>query len=393
MSTERRLVGNIEKRGEGKYRLTVSAGTDANGKRIRHRKTVQAKTDTDAEKQLALFIARLEGGEYHRPEHLHFKTFAEKWIKEYAKPNLAPKTIFRYEEMLNSRVIPALGNFTLSQLRPLHVLEFLNSLRKDGVRLDGKPGGLSESTIRHHYRMLSSMFSTAEEWGLVNQNIVARLKPPKVERKKAASYNQEETAAMLKALDSEPLKYKAMIYLALASGLRLGELLGLEWSDIDFQGNTLDVQRASQSLPEQGTFTKTTKTEESQRLISMPASVMRILKEYRIEWLEHKMKIGDLWEGSERLWVQWNGKPMYTGTPSAWFPKFLKRHGLPHLNFHGLRHTSATLLISSGVDVRSVSGRLGHAQSSTTLNIYSHFLRSADEAAANIMDQILTQSN
>ena len=387
-----RLNGSIENRGNGKYGLTVSGGTDADGKRIRHRKTIEAASGTEADRELIRYIAELEGSDFYEPEKLHFKTFALKWLAEYAEPELAPKTYVRYKEMLEKRAIPALGNFTMDKLRPMHIVEFYNSLRKDGARLDGKPGGLSPSTVRHHHRMLSSLFSTAAEWGVVKENIITKVKPPKTKSKKATAYGPEEAAAMLVALDNEPLKWKSLVHLAIATGLRLGELLGLEWQDIDFETATLEVNRASQSLKGYGTFTKDPKNDDSRRLISIPASTLLILKEYRKEWIEQRLRTGDLWHETDRLWVQWNGKPMHTSSPSGWFPKFLKRHGLPHMGFHGLRHTSATLLIAQGTDVRTVSGRLGHAQTSTTMNIYSHFLQTADEAAANVMDSILYQA-
>ncbi len=388
MSTERRLVGNIEKRGEGKYRLTVSAGTDANGKRIRHRRTVEAANDREAEKLLMLYLAELEGTHYYEPERLRLAEFANKWLAEYAK-NLAPKTYERYKAIFESRITPALGHLTMDKIKPLHIVEFLNSLQRDGARLDGKPGGLSEQTILHHHRVLSVVFNTAVQWGVMRENPMPRVKPPRVRKTKAAAYDEKQTAAMLEALEKEPLKYRVLIHLALVTGLRRGELMGLEWRDIDFQKNTLEVNRASQSLAGYGTFTKEPKTEESKRLVSLPLPTVQLLKEYRKEWLEEKIKIGDLWKGSERLWVTWDGRPAHAQTPTHWFPKFLKRHGLPHLNFHGLRHTSATLLISQGADVRSVSGRLGHSRTSTTMDIYVHSLRKADEAAANIMQGIV----
>ena len=113
--------------------------------------------------------------------------------------------------------------------------------------------------------------------------------------------------------------------------------------------------------------------------ISLPTSTVQLLKEYRREWPEHRMKVGDLWQGSNRLWTTWDGRPVHARHPSKWFTKFLERHGLPHMPFHGLRHTSATLLIRQGIDVRAVSSRLGHSRTSTTLDVYVHELRSGGQ--------------
>ncbi len=392
MSINRRLNGSIEKRGEGRYRLTVSGGYDHEGKRIRHRRTVQAANDTEADKKLLMYIAELEGSDYYEPERLRFKDFAIKWLKEHARPNLAPKTFMDYEKMLKDRIYPAIGHLTMNQIKPLHIIEFEGTLRKDDARFDGKPGPLSETTIRYYHRILSSIFSTAVEWGVVKENPVKRVKAPRVKKKKVRVYNLEEAAAMLEALKEEPLKWQVLVHLALVTGLRRGELLGIEWQDINFEKGILDINKASQSLPKRGTFSKDPKSEGAKRLISLPESTIQILKEYRKEWIENKLKLGDLWEGSNRLWVSRYGGHMHTDTPTKWFPKFLKRHSLPHMNFHGLRHTSATLLIAQGVDVRSVSGRLGHSRTSTTLDIYTHALRSADEAAAEIMENIVSNT-
>lgn len=388
----RRLNGSIEDRGGGKYRLTVSGGTDHNGRRIRHRKTVDAKNEREAERELMLYLAQLEGDNFYEPQMLKFKDFAEKWLAEYGKANLAASTYRDYKTMLNQRIYPAIGHIPIAQVRPLHIIEFENSLRKHGVRFDGKPGGLSESTILYFHRVLSSIFETAVQWEMIKTNPVKRIKAPKAQRSKVKAYGVEETTALLEALTGEPLKWQAIVHLAVATGLRRGELLGLEWADVDFEKMTLDVNKASRALTGLGTFTVDPKTEGSKRLIAIPLETGQVLKDYRTEWIKQRMQVGDLWEGSERLWVTWNGKPMHPNSVTGWFSKFIKRHNLPHITFHGLRHTSATLLISKGLDVRSVSNRLGHSRTSTTLDIYTHALQTADKHAADIMEQLLTKT-
>lgn len=339
-----------------------------------------------------LYLAELEGSDFYEPEVLRFKDFAEKWLEEHCKVNLAIKTYRDYEGMLNKRIYAAIGHLPMAKIKPLHIIEFESSLRKEGARMDGKAGGLSEKSIMYHHRLLSSIFSTAVQWGVVKENPIQRVKAPKVRKKGVNAFNLEDTTTMLEVLKKEPLKWQVLVHLALVTGLRRGELLGLEWEDISFEDNTLDINKSSQSLVGHGTFTKDTKNEESKRLISLSESTMTLLKKYRKEWIENRMKLGDLWEGSERLWISRYGGSMHTDTPTKWFPKFLKRHNLPHISFHGLRHTSATLLIYLGANIRSVSGRLGHSRTSTTMDIYAHALRSADEAAADIMEDILAKS-
>jgi integrase len=194
---------------------------------------------------------------------------------------------------------------------------------------------------------------------------------------------------LLKALETEPLKHKLLVYLALATGLRRGELMGLEWKDINFAQSTLEVRQCSQYLPGKGSFTKDPKNELSQRVIAIPHSVMAMLKQFKKQQAEERLKVGDLWQGSDRIFTTWDGQPAHPEWPSQWFSKFIKKHGLPHLTFHGLRHTSATMLIGQGVNMKEVSSRLGHSNISTTMDIYADSLKSADKDAAEKMDLFL----
>jgi integrase len=387
------MAGSIEKRGENRWRLVVSGGTGPDGKRIKHTKTIQATSRREAEKELAKFVAEVEKGLYVEPSKLTFKDFVERWLRDYGESNLAPKTLFRYRQILSSRVIPAMGHLKLEQIRPVHLIEFYKNLQEDGIREDGKPGGLSAKTILYHHRVISSILNDAVEWQLIPFNPASRVKPPKVQKKQAACYDMDQVKAMLKALETEEPKYRVIVIMALLTGLRRGELMGLTWQDVDFDGGTLMVRQASQYLPGKGTFVKEPKNESSQRLLALPSSLVNILRQYKREQAEHRLKVGDLWQGSDRLFTTWDGQPMHPDTISSWFPKFLKRHGLPHLPFHGLRHTAATLLINKGIPLKNVSGRLGHADVGTTGNIYSHFLQSADRVIADTLDEFYQEVN
>ena len=199
---------------------------------------------------------------------------------------------------------------------------------------------------------------------------------------------------MLQYLENEPIKYKAMIYLTLYSGCRLGELAGLDWSDIDFENSSIAIGKASQYLPGIGVFDKITKTESSERVISMPKLVMDILASYKAWWNAERLECGDQWykndedKESERLFIQWNGKPINPNTITKWFCSFRRRRNLPSLTFHGLRHTNASLLIGNDVDVQTTARRLGHSKASTTMNIYSHFLKRPDKEAAEKLQNL-----
>ncbi len=385
-----RLVGHIEKRGKDSYRLTVSAGFGPDGKRIRKRRTVRAKNDAEAEKKLAGFITEIENSSaFADPSRLSFKGFAEKWLTEYAEPNLAPKTFLGYKRMLEQHIIPALGCARLDQIKPLHIVEYENSLRQNGARKDGKKGPLSETTILQHHAVLSSIFNAAVDWQILKENPVARVKRPRKNKANIPAYDEEQTAALLAALEYEQPQYQALVHLALTSGLRKSELMALTWDDVDFEAGTIEVTKTRQYAPHIGVHERDcTKNETSNRLISIPQSTLNILSRHKAEQEALKEKAGNLWQGSNRLFTTNLGEDMFPDTPTSWFPKFLKKHGLPHMNFHGLRHTAATILISQGVDIKAVSARLGHARTSTTVDIYAKALRSADRACADVMDNI-----
>jgi len=400
--------GTIQKRGKNSWRLSVNCGMDANKKQIRKTKTItvehtcaekscknckkvsRCRARKEAEKQLALFAAEVEKGMFIAPAKLTFQDFIERWLRDYGEKNLSVKTVARYKELL-TRINQAMGHLKIGQIKPAHLMEFYANLQEDGVREDGKPGGLSEQTILHHHRLLSTIFNTAVQWEIIPSNPAAKVKPPKVRKKEVSYYDEEQTAALLEALGNEPLKYKVLIHLAIATGCRRGELMGLEWQDVDFDNSTIKIRQASQYLPGKGVFAKAPKNETSVRTISVPSSVMALLKQYKAYQAGKRLKAGDLWQGSDRLFVTWDGRPIHPDTPSHWFKKFIQKHGLPPLTFHGLRHTSATLLIGQGAPLKSISARLGHSNISTTGDIYAHALKSVDRQIADSMDSLFTK--
>ena len=162
-----------------------------------------------------------------------------------------------------------------------------------------------------------------------------------------------------------------------------------ECSDIDFKNGIININKSSQYLSEKGVFTKAPKTESSIRDVAIPDFIVSLLEEYKLWYDEQKSIVGDFWCESSRLFVQDDGKPIHPSTISKWFEQFVKKIGLPVINFHGLRHTNATLLISQQVDVATVSARLGHAQITTTYNFYVHPLKSHDRTAGNVLENLL----
>ena len=248
---------------------------------------------------------------------------------------------------------------------------------------------LSGKTVLHHHRLISSILEKAVKWQVIFSNPCERVEVPKIERKEAKYLDEKQAAELLRCLENESLQYRTMITLLLYSGMRRGELCGLEWGDIDFRENLIDINKSSLYLAEKGIFEDGTKNFSSKRVIKLPAPIMSLLAEHKKEQATERFKIGDKWEDSNKIFTQWNGKPIHPDTISGWFRKFIAKYHLPDVSIHSLRHTNATLLIAGGTDLRTVSKRLGHSNMTTTGNIYTHAIQTADERAAEVLGNIL----
>ena len=392
------MAGSIEKRGKNSYRLTVSEGFDLNGKPMIHRKTVHGNKK-DAEVELAKFVTEVQNGLVIDGKSLKFSEFTEIWKRDYASKELAPSTYKRYCRMLETRLLPYFGHFYINKIKPTDIMKFYDLLEKDTqlVRKKGNNGSktkkpLSGKTILEHHRLLRAMLHKAVYWQLIVTNPAERVQPPKARKPKRKSYDDEQTKILLENLEllsSEDIKYKVAIILTVFTGVRLGELMGLEWQDVDFKNGIISINRSSQYLSDMGVFTKVPKTESSIREIAIPEFIISLLEEYKLWYEEQKSIYGELWTDSDRLFVQADGKPMHPSTISKWFVKYVGQIGLPVINFHGLRHTNASLLVAQNIDIAVISARLGHAQISTTLDFYVHPLLSHNRKAGYALENLL----
>ena len=361
-------------------------------------KTVHG-TKKDAEVELAKFVTEVQNGLVVDGKSLRFSEFTEIWKRDYGSKELAPTTYKRYCRMLESRILPYFGHFYINKIRPTDIMKFYDLLEKDTqlVRKKGNNGSktkkpLSGKTILEHHRLLRAMLHKAVYWQLIVANPAERVQAPKAKKPKRRSYDDEQTKILLENLELlsvEDAKYKVAIILTIFTGVRLGELMGLEWQDVDFKNGIISINRSSQYLSDMGVFTKTPKTESSIREIAIPEFIISLLEEYKLWYEEQKSIYGKLWTNSDRLFVQADGKPIHPSSISKWFVRYVSTIGLPVINFHGLRHTNASLLVAQNVDIAVVSARLGHAQISTTLDFYVHPLLSHNRKAGYALENLL----
>ena len=284
-----------------------------------------------------------------------------------------------------------MGHKRVSKITAMDLESFYQNLTEIISERTGKP--LSQQSIKHYHQCLSVILADATMKGVISRNPASRefVKPPVVDKKEPAHFNDEQAQQFIEALQNEEDLRKATAFtLLIYSGIRLGELTGLEWTDIDFDKQTIAIRRTSQAVKGQGTITKIPKNRTSSRTIKLPSTVFDTLRSYRKWYLERRLALGDKWIDSNRLFIQWDGKPITPIVINKWMDAIIEAHGLPRITPHGLRHTNISLLIANGIDLRTVANKAGHSRTSTTVDIYSHIIQAADEHATEVLDNVLT---
>lgn len=381
-------MATIKKRGNS-YLIRVSCGYDINGRHKEQSMTwkpdegmTKRQIEKELNRQAVMFEEACNRG--FRTTAMKFQELAEEWFENYVKNALRSTTYERMKQLTHC-VYPAIGHLRIDKITARQLQGFVNSLAKEGANeKTGKP--LAPKTIRHNLSFISDVFSYAVRMDLVADNPCRKVTIPKGEVKEKPIYSQEEMAQLLTAINGEPTKYRAFFFLIAYSGFRRSEMLGLEWKDVDFEHNVISIKRTSNYTSERGTYTDTTKTKRSKRVLKISPYIMDILKDLKDEQDEEALRLGDKWVDTDRLFVKWNGEPMNNQTPYGWLKEFCEKNDMPFYGIHSFRHFAASALISAGLDVTTVSGALGHCNSGTTLNVYSHMFQTAQARVAQAMD-------
>ena len=352
-------------------------------------------TPRQAEKEAQKFADKFETECLHFGEansSLRLSDFVPKYL-EVAKTTLSPATYEFYSHNINDYIVPALGHLKLKDIRPSHIQQYIKQLtelpKKTRGQLQENGETIAASTVRRYLTVLQSIFKQAVKQGLLNENPanVEHLTLPKAQVPKIDIFTKQEAAQMLAALEKEDLQFQTLIQLAIFTGARRGELIALKFSDIDFEQRKITIERSAYKITGQPLATKPPKDYET-RTVTINESCCQLLKMLKREKLAESQRLGSAWCGDDWVFTQWNGEMMNLMTPTKQFAKFLKKNGLKHRKFHSLRHTSATLLLYAGVNIKQVQGRLGHGDIETT-NKYLHLIEEADVEAANKLDIML----
>jgi integrase len=384
-------MATITKRGNS-YRIKVSCGYGIDGKQIAQLKTWKPDpnmTATQIKKEVnkiaVLFEEECLKGNV--VSTVKFQALAEEWFATYAKPNLRHTTYERYQQFTR-RIYPAIGHLRIDRINTRTVQHFISSLSVDGVnQTSGK--SLAPKTVRLYQGLISNIFNYAVRMGIVTDNPCSRVTLPKLDHKEKPIYTLEQTEKFLQLLEDEPFIFRLFFNLAIYSGFRRGELLGIEYKDIDWENGVIHICRTSNYTPKRGTFTDTTKTTRSKRSMKFPSHIMEMLKAFRIEQNHEREQMGNLWEEHDRVFAGLTGRPLTTSLPYKWLGKFCEKHGLPCYGVHHYRHLFASLLFKEGVDIVSVSGALGHTNPNVTLGVYSHMFHDTNDKITSAVTNAL----
>ena len=377
------MRGHLKKRSKDSWSIVIDLGKDASGKRKQKWHTVKG-TKKEAEAELSRLLNEVNMGRYIEPTRMLVAQYLEIWLKDYAEPNVSPKTHERYSQIIHQNINPKLGQHPLSKLKPLHIQAFYSECLLNG-RKHGA-GGLSARTVLHFHRLLRKACLQAVKWQLLAHNPAEAVDPPRPQRKEMNALNEMETALLLDKLDGEPLF--APIALAVTTGLRRGELLALSWKNINLDSGVITINRSLEQT-KAGLRFKPPKTERSRRQVPLPSIASDILREHRKKQTEERLRLGPAYQNNDLVFPRPDGTTMAPNAFSTNFAAFIRRSGLKHIRLHDLRHTHATQLLQQGINPKIVGERLGHASITMTLDTYSHVLPGIQEDAVLKFDACL----
>jgi len=380
--------GSIRQRQGAKgvsYEVHVAIGVDpVTGKR--KQETATFKTKREAEKALALMLVEIDRGGVPDASKTTIGKYFTDWLASYAKPNTRPTTYKSYEIYTNTHLIPALGSILLTKLQPTH-LSALYTRKLNGERKDGKEGGLSPRTVRYLHSIVREALQHAFRLGMVLRNVADMVQPPRAVRPPVKVWNAEEASRFLNV--AEGAAYSPLWRVLIATGMRRGEALGLRWSDLDWQRSVLQVRQTLIDVQGQLSFGEP-KTKSGRRTIALDPITLAVLKEHRLRQVERRLQLGDLWHNLDLVFTAENGNWLHPRNVARTYAALVAKVDVPYIPLHGLRHTSATLLLQKNIHPKIVSERLGHASIGITLDTYSHVLPTMQQEAADAIAAALT---
>ena len=397
-------MSSITRKPNGSYVIRIPTGKNLKGKYTSVSKVFWPSKPNlsyaSLQKELTMFKKTLEmqvlNGDVTSPNSVpkdHKRTLFEDFCKiflDVKKAEISPATWAFYKKIIDQHLIPAYGKMHMDEFGIRHVQEYIQFItNKEREDFHGLGQPIAATTVKRYATVFRSVLSLAYKMEYMDIDISnsRRLVFPKEQKKEVEVYNQSEVKQILSALLEEPIYIRAIIEVAFFTGCRRGEIVGLKWDDIDFENHRLYVRRSIYKLHGEKSQVKPPKTKSSMRNMVIPQRLIDTLREYKAYQDRYIALMGNGWNKLNYVFTEIDGNVMNPQTPTKQFDHFLKRHNIRHLKFHGLRHTSATMLLANGCDIKTVSTRLGHSDLDTT-NIYVHSIAESDKGAADTFDRI-----
>lgn len=381
------MKGHIRRRGDRSWAIVIELDRDPlTGKRRQKWHTVNG-TKRDAERRLAELLHQMATGEYIEPTKLTVGEFLRRWLQDYAQGAVRRTTLDSYRWLIEKHISPALGHIPLSHLKPLDLQRFYAQKSATG-RLDGR-GGLAPRSVQYMHGLLREALGSAVKWEVLSRNPAESVDPPRRERREMQVLDIGDVQAFLEA--ARGTRYYALWVVAVTTGLRRGEMLGLRWQDIDMEAGTLAIRQTLVCLRGRMIIQPRAKTDRSLRTVSLPDAAMEALRAHKAQQDDERRFARD-YQDNGLVFCSPEGRPVDPNNlTKRYFKPLLQQAGLPDIRIQDLRHTHATMLLGAGVNLKLVSDRLGHTTTRMTADIYSHVLpRMRDEVAAAV-DKILSR--
>jgi len=378
------MRGFIKKRSKDSYICRIPIGKDGSGKYRFHSETIRGNKK-DAEKHLSEMLSRMDNGTFIKPAKTTVSEYLQRWLDEYVKPNLGPRTYEGYESIVRCHLKPELGHIQLMQLKPQHLQKYYAKKLSVG-RCDGG-GALSQTTVSHHHTCFHRALEMAVKTGLIIRNPADAVTPPRPLHTEMTTMNEDDLQKFLET--AKPTPYYPIFYTSLFTGMRRSEVLALRWCDVDLLMCQVSVTQVLHHLRDGSLVFRPPKTAKGRRVIALPPSLALVLKDHKeqktLEWIS----MGKAIKESDLVFSTLEGTPLLPDRMSHAWIRIIKRAGLEHVRLHDARHTHASLLLKQGVHPKVVQERLGHATISTTLDLYSHVAPGLQEKAAAGFDEVL----
>jgi integrase len=378
------MTGHIRRRGTRSWELKYDAAPDPLTGKRRIRYASFKGTKREAELELARLVAQDAAGSGIDPSKATLAEFLDRWEHDWAMLNVSPKTFERYSELLRCHVQPHIGATRIQRLRPAMLAELYAKLMRES--------GLAARTVGHVHRVLHRALGHATQWGVIQQNPADNVSPPPVQAAEVQILRADDVQVILEKLRERKgrLLYTIAVVM-LGTGIRRGELCGLRWCDVNLDTGRLTVEQSLEQTRQHGLRFKAPKTRHGRRTISLPPAAVAELRAHRKAQQEMWLKLGQGRVADDGLvFCNWDGEIRNPDALSKEWAACMRAIEMPHITLHALRHTHASQLIAAGLDILTVSRRLGHGSPMITLGVYGHLFSNTDERAATIIEAALT---